>query len=86
MDITIPFNHIQEILKTRVIDKEMLNKHMSVNEPEIIAYKEKTPPMIKVTFSRLEPEAARFRSSCRSLSSDGSATSSAAISWLSSPS
>lgn len=56
MDITIPYIHAKEILNTAVIDKDMLNKYMDIDDPEIIYYKQKVSPKIKITFSRLEPD------------------------------
>lgn len=56
MDITIPYSHIQEILKTKVVDKDELSRHMSIDEPEVCAFKECNPPKLRVTLSRLEPD------------------------------
>ncbi|MBN2145472.1 MAG: hypothetical protein JW774_12720 [Candidatus Aureabacteria bacterium] len=56
MDITLPFIHLEKIIETQVVDRKLLNEHLNVDDPEIILFKKKEPPRVKVTFSRMEPK------------------------------
>ncbi|EKD26769.1 MAG: hypothetical protein ACD_79C01022G0002 [uncultured bacterium] len=55
-DITLPNIHIENILKTKNVDKEEIKAHLTTNDPEIRLYKETNKPAIKVTFYRLDVE------------------------------
>lgn len=55
MDVTFPYLHLKDILNNKYIDKETINQHIKINDPEIILFKEQTPPKIKITLFCLEP-------------------------------
>jgi hypothetical protein len=56
MDITIPFIHLEKIIETQVVDKNLLNQHLNIDDPEVIEFKKNEKPKIKITLHRLEPE------------------------------
>lgn len=53
-DVTIPHFHMEKILKSKIVNNELVSQHLNVYEPEISLYKETTPPKIKIIFYRLE--------------------------------
>ncbi len=54
VDITIPHMHLQNLLDTSNLSKEIVNQYLNINDPEIIDYKKNTPPAVKVIFSKLD--------------------------------
>lgn len=56
LDITMPFVHLEKILDSHVINKDAIHEHIDINNTEILDFKQKNNPKIKVTFSRLESE------------------------------
>lgn len=56
VDITIPYIHIEKMLGAHGVDKNFINQHLNINDPEVTLFKEKNKPKVKVNFYRLDPE------------------------------